>query len=165
MKKNKVDIQRLTAELNEDKAAMKKIQLSNTKACERIAQGAKDELDYMALAYTIHNIYGIVENAGLRISKFFENNLRADFWHKELLERMKLDIPEIRPAFFSFDEYLLFDELRAFRHFFRNIYNRTLDIERLDSLQKKIPFAIESFYTAVDKYNAFLQKLSELIKD
>ncbi|HBG35462.1 MAG TPA: hypothetical protein DDW88_00145 [Treponema sp.] len=165
MTRNKIDIYRLIAELNEAKDAMQKTAASNAKAWERIEMGAVDELDYMALAYTIHNIYGVVENTGLRIARFFENNLNTDSWHKEIIERMKLEIPGLRKAFFSYEEYLLFDELRAFRHVFRNLYNRALHIERLNSLQSKMPKASDIFFAAIEKYIAFLNELSVKIQD
>jgi hypothetical protein len=48
----------------------------NARAAERIREGSTDTLDYSALGYTIHNIYGLIENACLRIAKFFENGFR-----------------------------------------------------------------------------------------
>ncbi|MCA1949980.1 MAG: hypothetical protein LDL24_05390 [Treponema sp.] len=52
----------------------------------------------MALGYTIHNIYGVMENACLRIARFFENGLNQNSWHRELLDRMIIEIPGVRQA-------------------------------------------------------------------
>lgn len=103
MKRTPDDLQRLIAELQNDAHQVKQLSATNNRAVDRIAAGADDYLDYAALGYTIHNIYAVMENACLRVAKFFENNVSDPSWHKELLERMKLTIEGVRPAFL--DEY------------------------------------------------------------
>lgn len=51
-----------------------------------------DEFDYIALAYTIVNLYNLMENYFSRIAKCFENNVDKLIWHKDLLRRMTLDV-------------------------------------------------------------------------
>jgi len=125
MKRNADDLRRLIAELQNDAEQLSQLHAINGRAAERIASGAEDYLDYAALGYTIHNIYSVMENACLRVAKFFENNLSDTSWHKELLERMRLTIEGVRPAFLDEQTYLLLDELWAFRHVSRNLYART----------------------------------------
>lgn len=156
---------RLIAELRFDRSQLDDLAELNARAAERIRMGSTDVLDYSALGYTIHNIYGLVENACLRIAKFFENGLSPDAWHKELLNRMLLDIPRIRPAFFTREEFLVMDELRGFRHVFRNLYSRPLDKARLESLQEKIPSAIEMFEKSAARYSEFLERMGQSIED
>ena len=162
MKRNSDDIIRLIAELKNDQSQLLQLFETNTRAMERIHSGARDYLDFAALGYTIHNIYSVIENACLRIAKFFENNLSESSWHKELLERMRLDIPELRPAFFSEPVYLLVDDLRSFRHVFRNLYAKPIDQDKILLVQKKVPQCITEVSKAVDAYALFL---SELRKD
>lgn len=159
MKRTKADIDRLAAELQLDCAHLDELAAVNERANERIRSGATDMLDYSALGYTIHNIYGIIENACFRVAKFFENNLQSDTWHRDLLRRMLLTIPQIRPAFFTQETYDVLDELRGFRHVFRNAYSRSLDPERLLLLQKKVPTAIRLFKKSVSEYTEFLNRL------
>ena len=159
------DIRRLIAELTLDLSLMEPLVQSNQRAETRIQKGATDELDYAALGYTIHNIYGCIENTCLRISKFFENGLTADTWHKDLLRRMLLHIPEVRPAFFTLNEYEQVDELRGFRHLFRNIYNTRLDPQRVLLVQQKVPAAIASVDAGIDRYMNFLSQLCEKLEE
>jgi hypothetical protein len=159
MRRTKADIDRLIAELRLDSSHIDELSSMNGRAYERVRMGATDSLDYAALGYTIHNIYGVMENACFRISKFFENGLSSDAWHKELLGRMLLDIPRTRPAFLSREAYSLIDELRGFRHVFRNLYDRSLDAERLLLLQKKVPAAVELFKESVSRYISVLEGL------
>jgi len=162
MSHTNADIARLQAELALDLQNFTSLLSSNKKAIARIEAGARDELDYAALGYTLHNIYGCVENACLRISKFFENGLSKDNWHRDLLNRMLLDISGIRPAFFTREEYDFFDELRGFRHVFRNIYNKNIDVHRLIALQKRVDEQCEIYFTrAVERYMKILENLRE----
>lgn len=76
----------LIEELKGDAEEIERLKERNRRAWKRIESGADDVIDYGALAYTIHTIYGVLENYFLRISKFFENDLPRDSWHKTLVE-------------------------------------------------------------------------------
>ncbi len=55
------------------------------------------ELD--SLGYSLHNIYNALENCFAQVSLSFENDVRdRTRWHRELLEKMFLDIKSLRPA-------------------------------------------------------------------
>jgi hypothetical protein len=165
MKRTRADIERLMAELKLAEAGLGDPVAMNGKAVERIRLGSRDSLDYAALGYTIHNIYGVIENACLRISKFFESGLPSEAWHRELLDRMVLDIPGTRPAFFTRDQSFLIDDLRAFRHVFRNLYGRPLDAGKILALQEKVAPAIEVFRASVLRYTEFLRRLAESVEE
>ncbi|TVR52890.1 MAG: antitoxin [Spirochaetaceae bacterium] len=163
MKRSPDDVQRLIAELRNDLSQIEQLSDTNGRAAERIAAGAEDYLDYAALGYTIHNIYAVMENACLRVAKFFENNLSDSSWHKDLLERMRLTIEGVRPALLDEDTYLLLDELRAFRHVFRTLYARPIDHDTIHLVQKKVPAATEQFIHAVERYITELRRLHDTI--
>lgn len=118
-----------------------------------------DEFDYIALAYTITNLYNIMENYFLRIAKHFENNINQYDWHKDLVKRMTLEIDKIRPALLNSSDLPLIDELRAFRHVFRHIYQRELDIEKLKMVDSKTTLAVKIFKDAHAKFMMALESL------
>lgn len=151
----------LLAELNSDVVELKRLLPQNKKAYERIAQGAADEIDYGALGYTITRLYGLVENYFLRISKFFENNVPKESWHKTLLDRMALNIEGLRPAFFETkSEKSDCEELLKFRHRFRNLYGEDLDPVRM----KEIQIIAERFFSNFFKvHENFVAKLSSIM--
>ena len=165
MKRNKTDIDRLIAELELDRAQLIPVADSNRRAAQRLENGATEDLDYAALGYTLHNLYGVMENACWRIAKFFENGLSSSNWHRELLDRMLLSIPGLRPALLTKDQYDLIDELRAFRHVFRNMYSRPLDTERLLLLQGKVPKIVQGFSEALSRYQEFLVSLRASVEE
>ncbi len=96
------------------------------------AEGAADsEMASMALAYLIHNLYTAFESYFLRVAKHFENNLDDSAWHRELIDRMRIEVPGIRPALIPPELAEDLDELRRFRHRFRNIYKSQLRVDRV----------------------------------
>jgi len=127
----------LAAELDGDEREIKRLKTLNARAMARITAGAQDVLDYGALGYTIHSLYGITENYFLRISKFFENNLPHDRWHKALVEKMSLEIKGVRPPFLlSSSDRSDALEILKFRHRFRNLYGEDLDPRKTLEIQR-----------------------------
>lgn len=148
---------RLREELRQDAARLVDIERKNTRAAERIAAGARDELDYAALAYTIHNLYGLIENYALRIAKTFENHIEGSSWHRDLLERLALDLSPIRPALWDRPTVKLLDELRRFRHVFRNMYADDLDPQRVLLVQERVPQTVSLVRIAHRRFAAALE--------
>lgn len=151
----------LRAELERDLAALEKIVKENLQAVQRIEQGARESLDYAALGYTIHNVYCLMENSFLRIAKFYENSLEKESWHRDLLWRMTLNIPGFRPALLNEETASLIDELRSFRHVFRNLYQTGIKPEKVMAVQSLVPEAVERFREAVEEYINRLKILVE----
>ena len=165
MRRNPDDLQRLIAELQDDARQLEQLCATNDRAMERIAAGADDYLDFAALGYTIHNMYAVMENGCLRVAKFFENSLDDPAWHRELLDRMRLTIEGVRPAFLDEETYLLLDELRAFRHVFRNLYARPIDRDKIMLVQGKVPEAAERFKAAVATYTSLLRQMHSTLAE
>ncbi len=152
----------LRAELERDLAALEKIVKENLQAVQRIEQGARESLDYAALGYTIHNVYCLMENSFLRIAKFYENSLEKESWHRDLLWRMTLNIPGFRPALLNEETASLIDELRSFRHVFRNLYQIGIKPEKVMAVQSLVPEAVERFREAVEQY---INRLNILVEE
>jgi hypothetical protein len=87
------------------------------------------------VAYALHNLYSALENCFDQISRTFENHVvDRDQWHRELMLKMFLAIPGIRPAVLPEAVRPLLNELRSFRHLFRHSYDFQLDPVRLNAL-------------------------------
>jgi hypothetical protein len=151
----------LKAELTADAEELTRLYGKYELMQQKLAHIVPDEFDYVALAYTIVNLYNGIESYFLRISKVFENNLDPNSWHKHLLQRMSLEIEGLRPAFMTPKDYLFFDKLRAFRHIFRHIYQRELDIAQLTELDQLIPDGITRFN---ELHQLYLSKLDKMIE-
>ena len=69
-------------------------------AIKNLLNHRKEDIDFFdkaATGYFLHNFYNGCENIFGMIARFFENDLGPQSWHRDLLKRMKLDIPGYRP--------------------------------------------------------------------
>jgi hypothetical protein len=71
------------------------------------------------VAQVLDNTYTAIETALLRISQGFDNTPSHDRWHADLLDKMLLDKPGVRPRVPSDESHRLLTELMRFRHFKR----------------------------------------------
>ena len=157
---SKAEILRLCAELDSDIELLKSLEAQNSRALKRIEQGANDELDYAALGYTLHNLYSLIENYALRIAKTFENSVDEASWHRELIRRMTLEIPEIRPQVWSRELFHDIDELRRFRHAFRHIYDSRLEPDKLMVAQSRVARVVSGLRSSHTEFRAKLAVLA-----
>jgi len=154
----------LIQELDGNISEIKRLEMNNVRAWDRIQSGAVDILDYGALSFTIHTIYGVLENYFLRISKFFENTLPAESWHKTLVERMALEIPGLRPAFIEDNELKnMILELLRFRHKFRNLYGEDLKPEKTEAVQKTMEAVLKKLPSAHEEFRKKISGIAEKV--
>ena len=123
---------------------------------------AEPEMD-VVLGYYLHILYRLFENIFSRIALAFENQIAdKSRWHAELLRRMTLEIEGIRPSAINPKTYQSLDELRRFRHLFRNAYLLRFDPERL-ALVLKEARQLKTLYPK--DLEAFLLFLDTLLVD
>lgn len=115
--------------------------------------------DRGAVGYLLHGFYNGCENIFRSIARFFENDLGPTSWHKDLLKRMKLEIPGYRPRVIDNELYTLLDDFRAFRHKFRHTYAFELDWEKERIVAGKLPSASEKLKKQI---NDFLEQINEI---
>jgi hypothetical protein len=120
----------------------------------------RDIRDAVLLADILCNTYTCIETILFRISREFENHLDPNQWHKELLRKMRIDVPGIRKAVLSKQSYQLLDELRRFRHFKRYYYDFDYDWSRLDYLRLVYEKLLPIIEHELDSYAAFLLECS-----
>jgi len=112
------------------------------------------------IAGLLENYYTCAETVFVRISQFFGNHLTADRWHRELLERMCLEIPSLRPRLLSDATYNDLLELMRFRHFKRYYFGTAYDWERIDALLRRIERLAVQLPTELQAFRSFLHQLN-----
>ncbi len=160
MKKDRVSFLRLVSELENDIEILNELMSKYDRINEKIKNIDPDEFDWASLGYTIHNIYNLLENYFLRISKFFENDLDKSSWHRDLVNRMTIEIQDVRPRLFDRTLSYKINELRAFRHIFRYIYQSEINAVKLQNLNKQVPEIIKSFKEC---HKLFVGNLNEIM--
>jgi len=108
-----------------------------------------------------HDFYCGVERIFKRIGNHINGGIPAgESWHQELLNDMKLGIPELRPPVITTDTYRLLLDFLSFRHKFRNIYGFELEHEKVADIEAKFPEAHKKFRADMEKFLLFLDTLT-----
>jgi len=123
-------------------------------------QSSQEYSKLVESAFYVNQIYTGFEHIFKNIAKTFENNVEEDYWHKSLLERMTLEIKDIRPAVLSQESFKCLNELRSFRHFFRHAYDIDIDKEKFKIIADRVLSLLKLYKREINKFLAFLDKLS-----
>ncbi|KYH33558.1 hypothetical protein [Neomoorella mulderi] len=99
-----------------------------------------DEASLRIIGSILHDYYTAIEKIFRIIARDIDCSVPAgEQWHKELLDQMTLEVPGLRPALLAGKTARSLDELRAFRHAFRNIYGFSLDPAKIRQLLEGLP--------------------------
>ncbi len=113
-----------------------------------------------AAALNLHSFYSGVERVFNLIALHIDGwTPRGEAWHRELLDRMAEDIPDIRPAVISTSLVQILDEFRRFRHLVRNVYTFHLDPQRMRPLMEQLPSLWQALRTELLAFADFLERL------
>jgi hypothetical protein len=146
----------LQAEISADERAI-------TRLYEQLA-GVWDMLDLpeqtIVAGYYLHNLYTAFEHIFERVAETFENHIAdKSQWHAQLLRRMALDVPGLRPRLIGDEAQECLDELRRFRHVFRSAYTISLDKERLNLVIQRAQRLKALYVTELADFKKFLEQL------
>lgn len=98
------------------------------------------EISLDSVALNLHGFYSGLERLFALISRHVDQSVPAgETWHRELLEQMCQEIPDVRPAVISSKSMSSLDELRRFRHLVRNVYTFNLLPGKMESLVMDLP--------------------------
>ena len=136
----------------------------NRQAADRLGAAEPTWMEYVVVAHTLHNAYSLMEGYFLRIAKFFENEIGNDSWHKDLVQRMTVEIESVRPALLTAEVAQRIDELRGFRHLYRNLYDTDLKPDRIIPLQAQFPDTIDRFQAAHRRFIAALRLIARGVR-
>ena len=134
-------IELLRADLEDELEKLAKLEQEFAVAAEKLnlPQEQVPNYDRGAIGYLLHSFYNLSENMFQLIARFFENDIGPKDWHRDLLKRMKLEIPGYRPRVIDEELYRKLDDFRSFRHKFRHSYSFELDWEKERAVAVKLP--------------------------
>ncbi|MFH1727691.1 MAG: hypothetical protein ABIA04_04665 [Pseudomonadota bacterium] len=97
-----------------------------------------DHSHLVTAAYHLSGIYSCLEDIFFKIAKVFENRVEnPSSWHRELIERMRINVRNIRPSVISEKTFPILDEMRRFRHVFRSSYMFSLKKPQIELLAQQ----------------------------
>lgn len=153
----------LEADIRDELENLKQLSMEYS-SIEKLMKLTDEEVtffDKAATGYFLHNFYNGCENIFGMIDRFFENDLGPQSWHRDLLKRMKLEIPGYRPQLIDEESFRMLNEFRAFRHVFRHCYSFQLDWEREKTVAAKYQVAWKAFEEHVESFLGLLQEIED----
>ncbi|MFN0076444.1 MAG: hypothetical protein ACKVY0_08215 [Prosthecobacter sp.] len=124
-------------------------------ARQRLSKG--DDSGLESCAYQLVRVFNIIEQAGLRIAKAFENHIDDERgWHAEVVHRLSIEVPGVRPALYQPEILPALRDLRGFRHVITHAYDLVLEADRLaivvrhaGEAARLLPGMVERFFEHV----------------
>lgn len=153
-------IRTLISEITQSEAVLKRLtfRLESYEA-EHVLDLSPGDEEAMVVSQLLSAYYTCLETVFLRISRYFENNLPSDAWHQTLLDKMTLEIEDIRPAVITRMTRADLLELLKFRHFNRYYFELDYDWEKLRYLLKKFHQADASVHPQLSSFKHYLNQL------
>ncbi|TFG24635.1 MAG: hypothetical protein EU529_03830 [Promethearchaeota archaeon] len=108
----------------------------------------------------LHDFYTCIENIFRKIAINIDGELPSEStWHSTLLNRMNLNIPNIRASIIDDDlKEILYDYLR-FRHIFRNVYGFRLNWDKMGHLITTLKTTQKMLNMQITKFLEILSKI------
>lgn len=125
--------------------------------------GEKDRTvaNAIVLAEIFTNYYTCLETLFLRVSQFFENDLEKEKWHKDLLNKMTLEVAGVRKQLLRDELHSILLEFLQFRHFRRYYFEFEYDWEKLLFLESKYNRARDLLEEDLASFLSFLGELQK----
>lgn len=118
------------------------------------------EKDAYYVALLLHNFYNAFEDLFQEVACTFENSVEdSSKCHRELLKKMTIEVPSIRPALLSTQSFRALDRLRRFRHFIRHAYNYELDTDELSLIVKTLKDSMPAILKDIQSFQMWIEKI------
>lgn len=119
-------------------------------------------IELRAIGSILHDFYCGIENIFEKIAKVLDGELPTGHdWHYQLLNRMGIEIEDIRPKVISDELQSELKEYLRFRHIFRNVYSFVLKWEKIHPLVDELPNILNKFIQELNSFFDFLDEMTE----
>ena len=132
-----------------------------SRAVQAARHRPEDQDLYMdAAALNLHDFYAGLERIFHQLATTVDGNLpNGREWHRELLQQMQTDLPDLRPPVLSAEVRQAIDEFLRFRHVVRNVYAFQFDPDRVERLVHLLPSAFQQAKTELLAFAEFLEQV------
>ena len=127
---------RIRKDLDELERLVTRVERALEIACKR-----PEESDFLidSIALNLHGVYSGLERLFQQIAAIVDDSVPSGKeWHRELLEQMSINVIGVRPPVISENTSQILDEFLRFRYVVRNVYNLSLDGERIIKLVQQL---------------------------
>jgi len=119
---------------------LKRLAARSQRAMDTAHRNPQDADLYLdSAALNLHDVYSGFERLFKQIAATVDGNLPSNpEWHRDLLDQMGLDLPQVRPPVLTSSSVQFLDEYLRFRHVVRNVYTFSFDAERVGRLVNEL---------------------------
>lgn len=134
---------------------------------ERAVQAARQQTQDQDLyidsaALNLHDFYAGLERIFQQVGSTVDGNIPAGHnWHRELLQQMQTDLPDLRPPVLSSEVASVLDEFLRFRHVLRNVYAFQFDPERIARLVEQLTTTWVQVKEELTFFTTFLKQVGQ----
>ena len=127
---------RIRQDLDEIQRVVERVE----RAVQAQRQGtAEQDLLLDSAALNLHDFSSGLEGIFQRIASSVDQSVPSGSdWHRELLQQMTVEVPDLRPQVISTGVASAVDEFLRFRHVVRHVYAFELDAERVERLASRL---------------------------
>lgn len=156
----------LAAELRADLKNIETIAACLDDVRRQARQRPLTALEVSGAAHWLEGFYTAVEDLFTRIARTVDQDMPAgEQWHRELLERMALDVPAVRPAVIGSTLAATLDEYRRFRHRARHVYSPPVpEWEKFSHLVAGLPEVMGQLRQSVRDFIRTLEELGSAVE-
>ena len=131
--------------------------VSEAAAMARLRLSIGNDSGLESCAYQLVRVFNIIEQMGLRIAKAFENHIDDERgWHAELIHRLSITVPGVRPALYEPEIIPALRDMRGFRRVVAHAYDLQLEADRVSIVVRHaqeatrlLPGLVEKFFRTV----------------
>ena len=111
-------------------------------------------------ALNLHDFYAGLERIFQQIGSTVDGNIPTGHnWHRELLQQMQSDLPDLRPPVLSTETVGILDEFLRFRHVLRNVYAFQFDAEQIARLVTQLHPTWTKVQAELAMFASFLEQV------
>ncbi len=156
---NSIEVSILVTEIEKE---LKNLERLGAEMDEVLQRPEPSSVEVRAAGSILHDFYCGVEKIFKRIASRLDRDIPSgDDWHLQLLERMTIALPGIRPAVVSEDLKGRLSEFLRFRHLFRNIYGHELRWSRISELGHGMQEVLVLFRGELERFIDFIRNVQE----
>ena len=116
-----------------------------------------NEVGLESSAFQLVRFFNVIEQMGQRVVKSFENHIEdRQSWHAELIRRLSIRVPGVRPALYPAEMLPALQSLRGFRHVVTHAYDLSLDrdqqtlvVRQAEMVTRLLPQRVEVFIAEI----------------
>lgn len=153
----------LAGRIRQELGELEKVLARVERAVTAARQSTEDQDLYVdSAALNLHDFYTGIERIFHHIAATIDDNVPSgQSWHRDLLQQMGLDLPQVRPRVLSTETISDLEEYLRFRHVVRNIYTFEFDMSQIERLTQNLRPSFDRARTELMAFAVFLERLAQ----